>query len=138
VVAEVRFIDHEPNGLAAMLGGLIQANLATHPGRERYLTGPAVYSIRASDAEVGASIRLYAGRVSVRNGVVGRAHVTIEADSEDLVGLSAVPLRFGLPDVTTKEGRAVILGVIRRRVRIRGMLAHPGKLARLNRLLSVS
>jgi hypothetical protein len=137
VVAEVRFIDHEPNGLAAMLGGLIQANLAAHPGRARHLTGPAVFSISAPDAEVGVSIRLSAGRVSIRNGVVGRAHVRIEADSEVLVGLSAVPLRFGLPDVTTKEGRAVIMDVIRRRLRIRGLLVHPGKLARLNRLLSV-
>jgi hypothetical protein len=84
------------------------------------------------------SIRISAGRVAIRNGVVGRAHVRIEADSEVLVGLSAVPLRFGLPDVTRKEGRAVMGDVIRRRLRIRGLLVHPGKLARLNRLLSVS
>jgi hypothetical protein len=138
MVAEVRFIDHEPNGLAAMLGGLIQANLAAHPDRAVYLTDPAVFSVRVPDADVGVSIRISAGRVAIRNGVVGRAHVRIEADSEVLVGLSAVPLRFGLPDVTRKEGRAVMGDVIRRRLRIRGLLVHPGKLARLNRLLSVS
>jgi hypothetical protein len=136
VDAEVRFIDHEPNGLAAMLGALIQANLTVHPDRARYLAPPAVFSIHAPDAEVGVSIRLSTGRVVIRNGVVGRAHVRIEADSGSLIGLTAVPLRFGLPDVTTKEGRAVIGDVIGRRLRIRGMLVHPGKLARLNRLLS--
>lgn len=138
MVAEVRFVDHEPNGLAAMLGALIQANLTAHPDRARYLTGSAVLSIRAPDAEVGVSIRLSAGRVAIRNGVVGRAHVRIEADSGSLIGLSAVPLRFGLPDVAAKEGRAVIRDVIGRRLRIRGLLVHPGKLARLNRLLSAS
>jgi hypothetical protein len=138
VDAEVRFMDPEPNGMAAMLGALIQANLTAHPDRARYLARPAVFSIRAPDAEVGVSIRLSGGRVVIRNGVVGRAHVRIEADSGSLIGLSAVPLRFGLPNVTTKEGRAVIRDVIGRRLRIRGMLVHPGKLARLNRLLSVS
>lgn len=134
----VAYLDREPNGLAAMLGGLIQANLSAHPDRGRSLTRTAVFSICAPDAEVGVSIRLSAGRVAIRNGVVGRAHVRIEADSGSLIGLSAVPLRFGLPDVTTREGRAVIRDVIGRRLRIRGMLVHPGKLARLNRLLTVS
>jgi hypothetical protein len=136
VDAEVRFIDQQPNGLAAMLGGLIQANLSAHPDRARYLARPAIFSIRAPDADVGVSMRFSEGSVVIRNGV-GRAHVKIEADSGSLIGLSAVPLRFGLPDVTTKEGRAVIRDVIERRLRIRGMLVHPGKLARLNRLLSV-
>jgi hypothetical protein len=135
---EVAYLDREPNGLAAMLGGLIQSNLATHRDRIRYLGRIATFSIFAPDAEVGASIRLSPDRVAVRNGVVKRAHVHIEADSGMLLGLTAVPLRFGLPDPTRKEGRAVLRDVIRRRIRIRGLLAHPGKLARLDRLLSVS
>jgi hypothetical protein len=53
------------------------------------------------------------------------------------MGLSAVPLRFGLPDPATTEGRAVTGKLFRRELRIRGLLRHPGKLARLNRLLSV-
>jgi hypothetical protein len=134
---DVAYLDPEPNGLAAILGGLIQANLAAHPDRAMYLAGPATFSIYAPDADAGVSIRLSPGRVTVRNGVVGRADVKIEADSGSLVGLSAVPLRFGLPDLATKEGRAVMRDVLRRRLRIRGMLLHPGKLARLNRLLSV-
>jgi hypothetical protein len=138
VGVEVRYLDGEPSGLAAMLGGLIQANLDAHPDRARYLRSGATFSILATDADVGVSIRLSPQRVDIRNGIVGSAHVKIEADSGSLVGLSAVPLRFGLPDPVTQEGRAVILGVLRHRLRIGGMLAHPGKLARLNRLLSVS
>jgi hypothetical protein len=34
VSATVEYVDEEPNGLAAILGGLIEANLAQHPERE--------------------------------------------------------------------------------------------------------
>jgi hypothetical protein len=61
----------------------------------------------------------------------------VETDAETLVGLSSVPLRFGLPDVTTKEGREVNRKLLKRRLRVRGLLVHPGRLARLNKLLSV-
>jgi hypothetical protein len=133
----VRFLDAEPNGLAAMLGGLIAANLAAHPERARDLNRGATYSVLTTDAGVSASIRLSRGTATIRNGVVRRAQVRIEADSGTLVGLSAVPLRFGLPDVRAGDGREVLRKLIGRRLRVRGLLLHPGKLARLNRLLSV-
>jgi hypothetical protein len=87
--------------------------------------------------DVAVSIRLTPGRVQVRNGVVGRPHIRIEAPSDTLVALSGVPLRFGLPDVTTKEGRAVLGNLVKGRLRVRGLLLHPAKLGRLNKLLSV-
>jgi hypothetical protein len=72
------------------------------------------------------------------NGLARGADVRIEGDSVRLVGLSTVPIRLGLPDLTRKEGRAVIRDLIAGRLRIRGLMAHPGKLARLSKLLSVS
>jgi hypothetical protein len=133
----VQYVDPEPNGLAAMLGGLIEANLTAHPERRPLLQKRAIFAIVAPDVHVAVSIRLYRGTVTVRNGVVGRPDVTIRANSDDLVGLSAVPLRFGLPDVKTKEGRAVNRKLLKRELKVKGMLRHPVKLARLNRLLSV-
>lgn len=133
----VAYPDGKPNGLASMLGGLIQANLASHPERARFLSTPATFSIVAVDAGVAVSIELAPGRVTIRNGAVGRADLLVEGESAVLMGLSAVPLRFGLPDPATVEGRAVTGKLLRREIRIRGLLRHPGKLARLNRLLSV-
>jgi hypothetical protein len=137
VTAAVEFLDAEPNGLATMLGGIIQANLAAHPEREALLDAVTTYSIRASDIDVAVSIRLSPGRVQVRNGVVGRPKVRVESDSNTLVGLSGVPLRFGLPDVKAKEGREVLRSLVKRRLRVRGMVTHPTALGRLNKLLSV-
>ena len=133
----VEYGNPEPNGLAAMLGGVIEANLAAHPQREAHLSPPATFSIRATDVDVAVSIRLSPGRVQVRNGVVGRPQIRVEADSATLVALSSVPLRFGLPDVMTKEGREIDGKLLQRRLRVRGLLRHPRTLARLNSLLSV-
>jgi hypothetical protein len=137
VTGEVRYADPEPNGLATMLGGLIEANLAAHPDRGRLLArSPATFSISAPDVGVAASIRLASGGVVIRNGVVGKPQIRIEARSDNLLGLSAVPLKFGLPDVTTKEGREVNRKLFKGELKVRGLLLHPAKLGRLNKLLS--
>jgi hypothetical protein len=137
VTGEVRYSDPEPNGLATMLGGLIEANLAAHPDRKRLLGKTATYSISAPDVGVAASIRVGGDGVVVRNGIVGRPNIRIEAGSDNLMGLSAVPLRFGLPDPRTEEGRALNRKLLKRELKVKGLFLHPAKLARLNKLLSV-
>ena len=137
MTVQVRYGDAEPNGLAAMIGGLIEANLAQHPGRERLLARRSTFAIVATDVDVAVSIRLGSGGVEVRNGVVGRPDVLIETDSDTLLALSSVPLRLGLPDVMRPEGRAVNRKLLRGELKVKGLVVHPGKLARLNKLLSV-
>jgi len=140
VTVPVVFEDREPNGLAAMLGGIIEGNLRQHPEREALVTEgkPATFTIAAADVDVAVSIRLSPSGVQVRNGTVGRPDVGIEGDSDTLVGLSSAPLRFGLPDATSKEGRVVLGKMLRRSLKVRGAVAHAAKLRRLNGLLSVS
>jgi len=49
-----------------------------------------------------------------------------------------VPLKFGIPDPRTPEGRDVNRKLLRRQLRVKGMVRHAGKLARLNKLLTVT
>jgi hypothetical protein len=135
----VVYADQEPNGLAAMIGGLIEANLRQHPDR-RSLLRPAVVELVASDAGVSVRIALSPERVAVSNGSSrpGRPRVCVRADSDSLLLLSSVPLRFGLPDPFSKDGRRVLSKVLRREIRISGLMAHPLTLARFSRLLSVT
>jgi len=138
VTVQVVYGDEEPNGLAAMLGGIIEGNLHGHPDRERLLAKRATYAIRATDIDVAVSIRLSPGRVEVRGGVVGRPDVLVQTDSDTLVGLSSVPLKFGLPDIGTAEGRLVNAKLLKGQLKVKGLFLHPAKLARLNKLLSVN
>jgi hypothetical protein len=137
MIATVEYLDAEPNGLAAMLGGLIEANLTRHPERERLLQ-PAVVGITAPDAGVSVTIQIAPGRVALSNGLHGRPDLHVRAQSDTLIELSSVPLRFGLPDAGTKEGREVTRKLLKGELKVRGMYANLGKLSRLNRLLSVN
>ena len=94
-------------------------------------------SIAASDAEVGITLRIERDRVEIVDGLADGAQISITADSSDLLGMTDVPLRLGLPDAFHSQGRAVLRQVVSRRVLIRGMMAHPRRLARLTALLSV-
>jgi hypothetical protein len=138
VTVTVTYLDDEPNGLGAMLGGLIEANLQAHPDRRRLLEKPATFAITATDADVSATIHLGDGAVKVANGVRGHPHVLVRATSEDLLGLSSVPLRMGQPDAMTKEGRAVLGRILKGNLKVKGVVTQSGRLRRLNELLSVT
>lgn len=133
----VRFADAEPNGLADLLGRLIEANLERHPERHELLRR-SVVELTASDADMNVTIRLDGGTVEIANGSANpRPHLWVIAHANDLLELAAVPLRVGLPDVFHASGRATLRRIVRREVRVFGMLRHPIRLSRLTRLLSV-
>ncbi len=134
----VTYMDDEPNGLAAMLGGLIEANLEAHPERLSLLSTPATYAITAPDADVSVTIHLGPDGVKVANGVRGNPHVAVSARSDDLISLSSVPLRFGQPDATTKEGRDVLQKLLTGKLKVKGLVTQSGRLGRLNKLLAVN
>ncbi|MGH2692049.1 MAG: hypothetical protein ACRDHM_06060 [Actinomycetota bacterium] len=137
MTAKVEFVDGEPNGIAAMIGGLIEANLASHPERSKLLK-PAIVGIVAEDAHVSLTLRISPGKVTVANGLAPRTDVMVRADSETLTELSSTPLRLGFPDSFTRAGRAVTGKLFSGTLRVQGLLRHAGTVSRLNRLLSVS
>lgn len=133
----VVLLDEEPSGLATMVGGLIEQNIERDPSR-RLLLRPAVSSITVPDVGVAITVRTGDGGVEVRDGADAAAQISITADSDKLLELTSAPLRFGLPDLFDPRGREVVRNVLSGRVRIRGLLRHPRRLARLSALLSVA
>ena len=133
---KVTFADDEPNGLADLVGRLIEANLDRRPER-RSLLRPAVIQLTASDANTTATFRLTEDAVRVMNGPDTLADLRVVAIADDLLALSSAPLRFGLPDPFQPAGRAVIGRLAKSDVRVSGMLRHPVRLSRFTRLLSV-
>jgi hypothetical protein len=131
----VTYADEEPSGLAAMLGGLVEQNLARDPSRRRLLR-PCVAAFTVPDADVGATLRISRERVEVANHADARAHLSVTADADRLLALAAAPLRFGLPDPLRAGGRAALRAIVVREIRVEGMLRHPRRLQRLDRLLS--
>jgi hypothetical protein len=136
--ATVTYTDTDPNGLASMLGALIEANLRANPDRAELLR-PSMVELTATDAEVSASVHIRPFGVEVANErSPTRVDLGVRASSSDLIALSVMPLRFGLPDPLRREGRAIIGKLLRGRIRVSGLVRHPAKLTRLTRLLSVT
>ncbi len=132
----VSFADDEPNGLADLVGRLVETNLDRRPER-RSLLRPSVIQLTASDAGSTATIRITDGVVRVTNGPTAAADLRVAATAEDLLALASAPLRFGLPDALEPAGREVIRRIAVGEVRVSGMLRHPLRLSRFTRLLSV-
>lgn len=125
----------DPEGLAWMIGSLIEQNLERDPDRLRLLR-PSTIAIEAPDAAAGVTLRMLPGRVEVSGGADRHAEVRLVADSAELLRMAGVPLRFGLPDAFDAEGREVLWDLLTGRVRLRGLLRHPRSVSRLSRLLS--
>ena len=133
----VTVVGPEPSGLAQMVADLIEQNLARDPER-RSLLRATVAVLDAPDAEVTVFLRIERDDVQVGDGDVPDAHLRIRTSSDRLLDLTTAPLRFGLPDPLRPEGRAIVADLLRRRIRIRGLLRHPLRLAHLTELLSVA
>ena len=132
----VSFADAEPNGLADLVGRLIEAKLERRPDR-RALLRPSVVELVASDADTAATIVLSANGVEISNAPGSRTPHMRVAGADDLLELSTTPLRFGFPDALDARGRSILRRIANRDVRVSGMLRHPIRLSRFTRLLSV-
>jgi hypothetical protein len=125
---------HEAGGLAGLVIGLMEQNLERDPSRRRLLRGGTVV-LAAVDAEAAVRLELVPGLPWDAGWPLG-GPVEVRSTSAMLLVLAGVPLRFGLPDVLTSDGRRVVTRILRRRIRVRGLVRHLPTVRRLTMLLS--
>ena len=137
-MTEVHLEGAEPNGLAQMVAGLVEANIAADADRARLLTSArGAAQIDVPDARVTIGLKFVPGAMTVTSGPVPGADIRITTDADTLMGLSTVPLRFGLPDPLTPAGREVTRKILTGTLKVRGLPAGLGMLRMVNRLLAV-
>jgi hypothetical protein len=122
-------------GLSELVIGLLRQNLEREPSRRRLLRGGTVV-VAATDAEAAVRIELVP-ELPWEAGWPLVAPVEVRAPSVALMALAAVPLRFGLPDVASRDGRHIVAGILRRTIRVHGLVRHLATVRRLTMLLSV-
>jgi hypothetical protein len=124
----------ESGGIRELIEGLVRQNLGRDPSRR--LRRRDVVAIEAVDAGVAVSLRSSDGTILVTDGRDPDARVVVSASSTKLLELAAAPLRFGLPDAFSRDGRALTRDLLTRRIRVRGLIRHLGTVRRLTSLLS--
>lgn len=130
----------ESNGLALLLHGLVAGNLEAAPERRADLAalrGDVAITARDDDSSVEVTLSFGAGGLVVRDGVVGRPAVHVTAAYDDVLLLSQLPVRHGLPNVFSETGRTLLGKILKGDVTIAGLFLHPLALVRLTRLVSV-
>jgi hypothetical protein len=131
-------IDPDVEGLGVMLADLVRGNIEADPGRARLLHGlSGRVNVHVPDAEVDVSLEFREGQMLVHGKPYPKADLDITTDAETLMGMSTVPLKFGMPDAMKADGRAVMGKMLRGELKVRGMMTKPKLMTRLQRLLSV-
>lgn len=142
--------DAEDNGLAAMLHGLVGENLAASPAKRRDFAAIRTnIAVVAPDAEVAVTLCFEGGGCVLRNGARADAELTITAAAEQIPQLSLLDVRYGLPWLFDEAGKRFVESLLRREVRIVGLVDLPVPrprdtlrraidLVRLTRVLSVN
>jgi hypothetical protein len=126
--------DAAGDGLAELVIGLLRQNVERDPSRRRLLRGGTVV-IGATDAGTAVRVEL-TPELRWEAGWPLEAPVEVRAPSVELMALAAVPLRFGMPDLLSRDGRGIVGAILRRTVRVRGLVRHPATVRRLTMLLS--
>lgn len=127
------------NGLAGMVAGLLEANVGSSPYKARVFSRmKGAVGLEATDAEVALTLVFDRGRCVVLDGLREGTAATVRADSDSIVELSNVRIVGGLPWLFDRAGRGVAGKVLRKAIRIRGLLRHPVTLTRLAIVLSVN
>lgn len=137
-MADVVLADPEAAGLDAMLAALLTAAVE-RPDKAKVLDAMSgTVTIAVPDAEVEVGLRFSHGTCRVHDGPIPGAKVRIEMPSDTLMAFSTIPLMYGLPSLLTAEGRAFNLKVLKREVRIQGLVTHLTLVRQLNTLLSLA
>ena len=132
--------EEEATAMAAMLSGLIIANIEQHPERWkdfRALNGTSV-SIEVPDIDEALTLTFAGEDLVVRNGRQGHPTVRITADSDVVMALNLVKTGpMGMPNYFDAAGRDVVRALVSRKLRIGGMW-RIDTLTRVTRLFSVA
>ena len=123
--------------MTGLLAELLTANLEDNPGcandfnRLRLNVG-----IDAVDAASQVTLEFQAGKLTVHNGLKDTAIIII-ADVETLLAITNIRIKLGLPWYFDRTGFDVIVKLLKRELKIKGMLKHPVALTRLTKVMSV-
>jgi hypothetical protein len=115
---EVRLGRIHRNGIAPSLFALLDRGAGKRPGLAASLRGRVV--LRFSEGYVPVRVTFGRRVIRVEDGDLRRPDLTISGRLPDIVHLTMAPLRMGVPDPADRRGRAALLNLALRRVRVAG------------------
>ena len=125
-------------GLAMMLKDLLEQNLQRHPEKIKDFEAlDNSIAITAPDIDVSVTLLFEKGRLTIYNGIVDQPAIMITANSDMLLELNLLNIKFGMPWYFDERGRKVIKLIFSGQLKIKGMFLHLPTLTRLTKIMSV-
>ena len=138
-MAQIKFAPGmDDAALPIMIADIIKGNLVAKPQRQNdfnALNGN-IY-MQAHDVDVDMTMVFDKGNLTVHSGKVGNPKLSISTDSETLLNLAYIDVKFGLPYYFDKVGLGVVKKILTRELKIKGLLTHTIMLTRFTKLMSV-
>jgi hypothetical protein len=126
-------------GLAEMMFNLMRQNLERKP--QRLSSFEALNSnvvIVAKDIDITVTLAFKKVKLTIYNGMKGKADLKIIADHDVILGLTLIKISMGLPNYFDRTGRDILEKLIFGNLKIEGMLKHPLQLIHLTKIFSVN
>jgi hypothetical protein len=125
-------------GLAVILKDLIIQNLEQKPDKISDFNRISVdIGLIVPDAGIEIHLKFSKGTLTVCSGIRGRPDLIIVSDSEQVLALSNVKIKWGLPYYFDEQGKEVLNAMREKRIRVKGLFFHFPSLVRFSRIMSV-
>lgn len=121
-----------------ILSELLEENVKRDPAKLKSFNNlHGVVAIDLEDIEAQVTIVFMGGTARIEQGIAGKPDLIIRTDSDKVVGLNSISIKYGLPYYFDEAGLTVLKQLLNGDLKIEGMLAHPVKLTRLTKIMSV-
>lgn len=121
-----------------VLSELLESNLKQNPHKlKTFQSLRSVVAIDLADIEATVTVIFMGGKATIEKGIVGRPELIIRTDSDKVIGLNAINIKFGLPYYFDEPGMTVLKQLLSGELKVEGMISHPIKLTKLTKIMSV-
>lgn len=136
----VSISEESPNGVARLLHTVLAEKLEEAPWKAKVVDslGRRVVRLEVPDRGEAATVEAGFGELGVRSESDEAPDVTISLDMKALPLILSVPLGPGrLPALWKGGGKALVKALLGRKVRVKGLFAHPVVVVRVLQILGV-
>jgi hypothetical protein len=124
--------------MAVMLSDMLAANLEKPEKMKDFNKLKSRVFIKAEDAETEITMLFDKGSLTVYGGMEGKPDIAITTDAATLLDLANINIKFGMPYYFDETGRTIVMKLLKRELKIKGMFLHLGALTRLTKIMSLN
>ena len=128
----------ESCAMAGMLANLLEENLKGNPRKKAALRAMnTVVVIKIVDIDLAITLDFNYGNLTLFEGIESTPHVLIETESAHVMELSNIPMRFGMPNLLSTQGKDMVLLGLKGKLKMKTRPWHLLNVLRLTQVMAI-